>query len=274
MKKSCLLFLLLASIASANDVLTFKDRGKELKKLNLSQLQELLKPIEVKIDSPHLPQKSAVHIGFLTTALLDKVYGESWRKRQEVLFTCEDGYQPSVPISYLLQYESFLTYKLDSGAFEIPPKDKDSVPTPLGPYYLIWNNLKQPALKADGTGYWPFQVVSIDLVNFADRFKTMAPPESASADTIRGFSLFRARCMACHTINGEGWKKGVELNYPVSITEYLPEKWLRKWITDPSQMRFNATMPPFDTSSPHWKKDLNDILVYLKTMAKNKKKPI
>jgi mono/diheme cytochrome c family protein len=78
--------------------------------------------------------------------------------------------------------------------------------------------------------------------------------------------------MACHTINGEGGGKAPELNYPMSVTEYLAEEWIRKWVLDPRSVRYGTTMPAFG-SRPDGDKLVDDVLAYLKTMARHKQAP-
>jgi mono/diheme cytochrome c family protein len=120
---------------------------------------------------------------------------------------------------------------------------------------------------------WPYQVVGVDLVTFAERFPNLAPPKASAAGVNRGFLIFRQECATCHTINGEGGNKAPELNYPTSVTEYFKEAWLRKWITEPTSLRYNTTMPALNKNDPHWKRHLDDVVAYLKAMAGNKKKP-
>jgi hypothetical protein len=78
--------------------------------------------------------------------------------------------------------------------------------------------------------------------------------------------------MACHTMNGEGGSKAPELNYPTSVTEYLSDKWIRQWVMDPRSVRYNATMPAF-ASHPDAGVLVEEVLAYLRTMARHKQKP-
>jgi mono/diheme cytochrome c family protein len=119
---------------------------------------------------------------------------------------------------------------------------------------------------------WAYQIVGVDLVTFADRFPRLSPPKDASNKAKRGFLAFRENCMSYHTINGEGGNKAPELNYPTSVTEYLSDAWMRKWLMDPRSIRYNTTMPAF---ASHSNSDtlVDDVLAYLKTMARHKQKP-
>ena len=79
----------------------------------------------------------------------------------------------------------------------------------------------------------------------------------------------------CHAINGEGGLKGVELNYPMNVTEYWKEKMLRQWIDKPESIRISTAMPGLDKSLKGKAREqtLNDLISYLKEMAKHKFKP-
>ena len=43
---------------------------------------------------------------------------------------------------------------------------------------------------------------------------------------------------------GEGGKNGFELNYPVSVMEYMRESFVKKFIVDPASVRLKSAMPP------------------------------
>src|SRR5690606_13586877 len=116
----------------------------------------------------------------------------------------------------------------------------------LGPYYLVWENLQDLRMREEGAVGWAARIRSIELIKFADRYPKMAPPAEAPKPVREGFLAFRKHCMACHTINGEGGAKGdssqkslLELNYPVSVTEFIKPDWLEKWIDEPRKVRHN-----------------------------------
>ncbi|MGH7799846.1 MAG: c-type cytochrome [Thermodesulfobacteriota bacterium] len=90
----------------------------------------------------------------------------------------------------------------------------------------------------------------------------------------KGFLGFRQYCLACHTINGEGGGKSVELNYPVSVTEYIKESWLIRWIDSPTSIRFNTTMPRLNPKANNRETIIKDIIAYLNEMKNNKRKPL
>lgn len=261
-----------AAFASQDGLLSFSVRGKPVAQLSMAELKQKVAVTQITVWEPH-EDKNVTYEGFDIAEVFATVYGDQWQKIDEALFTCVDGYQPVLPMDRFRKYSGYLVYRrLDQAQFKVQNRFQNQSDVPLGPYYLVWDNLKSGELRADGADGWPYQVVGVDLVNFVDRFPKLSPPEDASAQTKQGFLGFRENCMSCHTLNGEGGDKGPELNYPMSVTEYLSDAWLRQWIKDPRSVRYNATMPGF-ASHPQSDVLIGDVLAYLKAMAGYKQKP-
>jgi len=265
-----LLLTLLIPLALRAEPLTFKNQGKEVLKLSVEEIQKKAKPVTRPIFELH-DDTEKKYQGVSFPELLTSVYGETWKKAEEVLFTCRDGYQPTVPLAEFLKYPSYLTYGIEGGKFVVDNKAQNEKNIDLGPFYLVWDTVTRPELRKQGMGYWPYQVIAVDLVRFKDRFPNLAPPDGSSAQVVKGFLAFRSNCMACHSVNGDGAPKSVELNYPVSVTEYFKEGWLEKWILNPQSIRHNSTMPALGGDEP--KKMVKDIVAYLKAMSRNKIAP-
>lgn len=261
-----------AAFALEDTPLAFAVRGKPVAQLSMADLKQRVPVTRITVWEPH-EDKSVTYEGFEIAKLFASVYGDQWKEIDEVLFTCVDGYQPVLPMDRFTRRVGYLVYRrLDQAAFNVQNRFQSEKDVPLGPFYLVWDNLRSDELRAEGANGWPYQVVSVDLVNFADRFPRLSPPKTASEKAKKGFIAFRENCMACHTINGEGGNKAPELNYPMSVTEYLSDAWIRKWLMDPRSVRYNATMPAF-ASHPNPDALVDDVLAYLKTMAKHKQKP-
>src|SRR5262249_20581424 len=156
-------------------------------------------------------------------ALLTKIYGDKWKAAEEILFTCADGYQPSVPVAKVKDYSAYLAVaRKGQPEFTMTNRFQNNQKVELGPFYLVWDNISRPALKDEGASDQPYQVVGVDLIEFKDKFPAMAPILVKGIDANaakRGFLAFRKHCITCHTINGQGGNKGPELNYPVSVVE-------------------------------------------------------
>jgi len=261
------------AVAAETGQLSFSVRGEPVAKLSLAEIREKVPASRITVWEPH-EDKNVTYEGFDIDKLLAAVYGHRWKQIDEILFTCVDGYQPVLPVDRFSKHASYLVYRrLDQEAFKVQNRFQNESDVPLGPFYLVWDNLRSDELRAEGASGWPYQVVGMDLVTFADRFPKLSPPENASEQAKKGFIAFRENCMACHTINGEGGDKAPELNYPMNVTEYLSDAWIRKWMMDPRSVRYNATMPAF---ASHPKPDLlaDEVLAYLKAMAGRKQKPM
>lgn len=269
----CAFIILLPSTTWSKEIV-FKNHGKLIKALTLEQIERIVPATTVTVYEPHESGKRK-YKGFPANELFTAVYGEDWKKSEEILFTCSDGYQPSISSGRFKKYPAYLVNSSpDKKEFVLRNKLQNDELVVLGPFYLIWDNLKHPELLAEGGSEWPYQVKAIDLISFTDRFPNMAPPKNSSATVKNGFLSFRTYCMSCHTINGEGGGKSVELNYPASVTEYIKEPWLVKWIDNPTSMRYNTTMPALNPNAKDREITITNIIAYLKTMKDNKRKPV
>ncbi len=269
---SLLLILACWSSLSLAEIFTFKLKGVEVGQLSLEDLKKKVPEVTIAVNELH-ESTNLQYKAIPFYPLLKAIYGDKLAKADEVLFTCLDGYQPSIPLKRFETHQAFLTYQKESGDYKFTDKvTKKEVE--YGPYYLVWENLKDAALIKEGNENWPYQLITVDLIQFSDKFPNLAPPANAKANVKDGFLAFRSQCLQCHTINGEGGGKGVELNWPASVTEYLSDKWLTKWISDPTSLRYNTSMPQVNPELPNRDKVIKDIIAYLKVMAKNKKKPI
>jgi mono/diheme cytochrome c family protein len=261
-----------AALAADNERVSFSVHGKPVAQLSFADMEKKVPATQITVWEPH-EDKNVTYEGFDARKLFAAVYGDEWKEIDEVLFTCVDGYQPVLPRDRFDRHASILAFRrLDQAVFNIQNRFQAEKDVPLGPFYLVWDNLKSKELRDQGANAWAYQIVGVDLVTFTDRFPKMSPPKNASDKAKNGFLAFRENCMSCHTLNGEGGGKAPELNYPTSVTEYFSDAWMRKWLLDPRSIRYNSTMPDF---ASHPKPDVlvDEVLAYLKTMAKYKQKP-
>lgn len=263
--------ILPATLARASgEVVVFKNDGKEVSTMSLVEAEKL-SPIEVKIVYEPHEKKDVPYRAMSFNRLMDKVYGDAWRKADEVLVTCMDGYQPSIPVQKFLKFDAWLAVaRTDQAAFQVVNSLQNNEVVGLGPLYFVWDDKKSPQLKGEGAADHPYQVVGIDLIRFQDRFPKIVPNAKSSAAAKRGFLVYRKNCMTCHSLNGEGGSKAPELNIPVNVTEYWREDWLVRWITNPLSVRANTTMPAFADGSGDAKKKIADLMAYLKAMKSQK----
>lgn len=267
------LLILMIPCSVFAESIVFKLHGKEVKTLDLPSMKTLAGVKKLTVNELHTDEK-VVYEGIAINALLEKVYGKTLSEGDEILFTCTDGYRPSVPLKRFSEHTGLLAFaRADGKKFEFPNKDKNGEITNYGPFYLVWENMNDKALAKEGLEFWPYQLAKIDIIRFSDRFPNLAPPDKSSSQVKAGFVHFRSQCLSCHTINGEGGQKGIELNYPMSVAEYMKESVLIDWMKDPRKVRYNATMPQVNIGYANRDEMIRDIAAYLKAMAKNKRPP-
>ncbi|HEX8874043.1 MAG TPA: c-type cytochrome [Nitrosospira sp.] len=250
----------------------FRDEGQVIQTLSVDDIRAIAPGVSLKVFEAH-EKKERVYRAVPARPVFDKVFGKNWEKAQEIVFTSIDGYQPSIPVAKFLAYDAYLAFAYDDGGpFTMTNTLQNNEIVPLGPLYLIWDNLRSKALLESGASDMPYQIKSVEL-KFETPFPGMTPPRGASEQVHRGFVHFRKYCVACHTINGEGGGKAPELNYPASVTEYIKPEYLKRWIEQPQSIRYNTAMPALGQEIPDRDKVADDIIVYLKMMSIRKRAP-
>ncbi|MFZ6012075.1 MAG: c-type cytochrome [Bacteroidota bacterium] len=202
--------------------------------------------VNVAYDRYH--KKSKSYRGFSIQSLVDSIIQKNRFDTASayIQFECTDGYRPSLALKQLYQgANGFLVFK------DFDTNWPDSIKQKLGPYYLVWDNVKSDDYRFT----WPYGIVSIRLLYF-DAWPT--------ADLKEGFDLFRRNCMQCHSVNGIGGVVGPEFAYPRNITSYWSEDNLIMFAKDPRSFRYNSQMPPISYLSDT---DLKKIVRYIKSAA-------
>lgn len=275
LRRAVLAFAILAApfaastAAGGDEDLRFQRHGEAVATKSRTALEALSRPRAVRVFEPYELRPVAFEAISLPK-LLDAVYGPSWRKEEEILFTCRDGYQPTVPVKRVLDHDAWLAFaREDQDAFAIQKKESGELKTiELGPYYVVWENLEDERIRLESDYGWPYQVVAIDLIDSRARFPAIAPPEGASDSVLRGFDAYRIHCSKCHRLNGEGGTIGPELNPAPGSGDYYERSFLRTWIEEPDRVRKGTRMPPLNPSLPNRAKVVDDIIDYLFAMAR------
>lgn len=261
------------ALSQSNIGIEFKDKGKIVNTLSLSDIATVAPAVSLKIFEIH-EKKYHIYKAYSARALFDKTFGKDWEKSGEIVFISMDGYQASIPVTKFLSHDAYFAFAHDDGSpFTMTNVLQNNEVVQLGPLYLIWDNIKSKILLEDGASDMPYQVKRIELTEFATRFPNLAPPAMASAEVQHGFLHFRKYCMACHMINGEGGDKAPELNYPTSVVEYIKPEYLTRWIENPSSIRYNTLMPGLAQEIPNRAKVTKEIVAYLKAMSTTKRSP-
>lgn len=149
--------------ADAGAKVTFYKNAAILKTLTLSEMKKHGGTKEVMVEEPHDKSKRT-YLAVDFQKLLDSVYGKEWRATKDVTFECLDKYRPVLKTATLVQYPNYLAYGIKGGAqFKVSKKNEAGQMVNLGPYYLVWDNLKTPAVKALNLMHWPYQLASVHM---------------------------------------------------------------------------------------------------------------
>jgi cytochrome c2 len=248
--------------------IAFARHGEPVATRDLAWLRGAVPVRTIRVHDPYEAREVEFQ-AFAFDAVLDAAYGDGWREEEELLFRCRDGYEPTVPVARILDHPARLAFaRADRDAFTLRKRESGVLQQiALDPFYLVWENLDDEALRADGDYGWPYQVVGVELIRARDHFPKMVPPASASASAQAGFTAFRAQCSRCHAVNGEGGTVGPELNGPVPFVRLRDRDWLRRWIDDPAAVLPTARMPRVNPALPGREAMIDDVISYLEAMA-------
>ncbi len=240
--------------------------------LRLDQVKKDLgtEAVEITVLEPHMKCGEAdctvTYVGIPLGKVMQFYFPDTWDGFSGVIqFYASDGYLASVNAGKAHKQAAFLTYKrADGKPFIIDNERQNEKDLPLGPFYLVWDNLGDPDLRKQGAYGWPYQVVRIELLPASVYDRLL--PEDASPAAREGFEDWKTYCMGCHQIDGVGGRKN-----PADLRELLKGKSreeLRAWISCPGSLRPKTTMPPLNVNLDKQERDLviERIMDYLDTL--------
>lgn len=184
-------------------------------------------------------------------------------EKYQIIFECEDGYKPMMPLQKFLSVKSFIAVSdIDAPKGKLWSKIiKDGQEKKAAPFYLIYEEVS----PEDNDFKWPYNIIKIHLVPDSGNISSLFPNEDNKAQV--GFELFKKNCITCHAINKIGGTMGPELNYPKSVTEYWKEQQLKDFILDPASFRNGVKMPKIAELN---QKEIDEIIIYLHYMREHK----
>lgn len=186
----------------------------------------------------------------------------------QIVFECEDGYNPSMPLSLVLGRKAYLAIRdadAPNGQDWITAV-KDGQTKTVAPFYVIYDNVT----PSEHDYKWPYNLVKISLVETDAALAAIYPHTDDTM--VQGFGLFQKNCNICHALNGVGGVMGPELNYPKNVTEYWRSTDdIKAFVRQPTAYRNGCKMPAVTYLTD---KELNEIIRYLTYIAGYKVKPV
>lgn len=238
---------------------------------SLEEMRSRLTEKEIEINNTYDGSKETLK-GFTLTQILDEFTGINWRTNDGILFTALDGYKVDVPVSKILKFDPLITFSYKDGAraFKVDKKDGKDL-ADLGPFYLVWDNLRHPELLKEGNDDWPFQIAKVEPISYSIFYSNVFP-FSKTSNLKEGFEFYKRNCMTCHALNGQGGTKGPEL-WPYPRLAKMNRKKFLTWVLNPEQVAPGTTMPAMfpEASLEDRKSSASKIYDYL--IALNKKSP-
>jgi len=146
------------------------------------------------------------YVGYPAVDVLARLFGADWASQAKTVeLRALDGYVLRVAAERFLTVDAFFVFgREDGSAFTVDNLLQNQTDVPLGPYYLVWDNIGNPALIEEGPGKWIYQISEVDLVTLSD---AALLPEGLDARFHEGAALAREHCLRCHMVNGYGGEK-------------------------------------------------------------------
>jgi mono/diheme cytochrome c family protein len=240
--------------------------------LNLDQINRDLGSgiVEITVLEPHMKCGKAdclvTYVGVPLGKLMQFYFPDTWSDFNGFIhFFTSDGYLSSVGAEKVRKQDAYLTFaRADGKSFRIDNNQQNEKDLPLGPFYLVWDNLRDRELQKRGSYGWPYQVERIALLPGSVYDSLL--PGNASPAAREGFAAWKTYCMGCHQIDGIGGMK-----YPVNLRELVKGKSrdeLRAWISCPGSVRPETNMPPLNTRLGKQERSqvIERIIDYLETL--------
>ena len=187
------------------------------------------------------------YVGYPAVDVFERLLGQGWQARGEpVEFRALDGFVSRLPVRRFLKEKAYLVFARQDGApFTVNNIQQNEKNVPLAPYYLIWDNIANPALIAEGARNWPYQATVINLVTLSDKALL---PKGLDPRFRPGAALVKTHCLQCHKVNGFGGEK-FEGNLAELAKALERADFLRPLLV-PAAEREGATMPALSDRLP------------------------
>jgi mono/diheme cytochrome c family protein len=245
--------------------LVFKKPGAAARTLSLAALVDHATSQTVETHDPFY-QRTKRFVALPSAAVLAFAFDESIDalKKEAFVLHARDGYAVPIEGARLADDDAYLA--IDDveipGFAPIGPRAVSPAPA-----YLVWKGSAHQDLDAYPR---PWQITEIELVERKSLFPHLLPhAQLADSPAMRGYTLFRGRCVHCHAINREGGSMGPDLNVPQSIVAYRPEQQIRDYIRNPLTFRYGVMPANPDLTDA----DLDALIAYFRVMAEQPHDP-
>ncbi len=246
---------------ASRGLVSFYRQGSLVSQRRIAELSATTPSQIVVVQDPHEQARKISYEGFAVDELLARIFDKTdLGQFPFVTLICSDGYRVVVERASMGGGEALLAFKrADQREFSII----NHLANPqaphlqqLAPLYLIW---RQGA--ASTAQLWPYQIISLDLVEHNEESASIPHPTFAATGEVKqGYELFRRNCLGCHG-GGEG-----EVPTVRQLAARLHEKgfvWFQSWVQDPQASKPEAKMPAIKLSIA----DINAIIRYLKSSS-------
>lgn len=202
--------------------------------------------VEPHESAPGRPVEVAYR-AFPAAVALAAALGPDWAQGgRTIAFHALDGYVSRIEAARLASGEAWLAFaRADGKPFTVDNAGQDETNVPLGPWYLIWDDLHDPALIAAGARDWPYQA---DAVSFAPDPKAALRPPGFDPALEPGLEAAKANCLTCHQVNGFGGDK-VSGDLAQLARAWSEADFTRRTLA-PSAVDPKATMPALMPDAP------------------------
>ena len=200
----------LLRVAVLSSLLVSTLRAAELPPVERLQEQMDTPATVVAVHEPHLSvgdlRVAIEYVGYPAVEVLARIFGSDWHEQAKTVeLRALDGYVSRIDVGRFLKETAFLVFaRNDRAPFTIDNIRQNQTDVPLGPYYLVWDNIASPGLMAEGAQNWPYQVQQVNLVSLSD---SALLPDGLAAEFHEGAELVRTYCLQCHKVNGFGGEK-------------------------------------------------------------------
>jgi hypothetical protein len=205
----------------------------------------------IQVFEPHLTvgeEYVAVdYVGYPADTVLNMLFGASWPTDAEAIeFRALDGYVSRIPVEWLQTGKGWLVFQRGDGAdFTVDNPAQNQLDVPLGPYYLVWDNMNDRALLSEGAHNWPYQVSEI-VISFGS--DAAMRPVALSFEFDEAIELTKTHCLSCHQVNGYGGSK-----FPGNLAQFAKIRTQENFVArllDPRSQEPFTSMPALDTRLP------------------------